>query len=121
MSRKAYHIPDMSNATPSGLVDMLADAREKEAEAKFYAGFYKDALKARWPKELIGKPLEGEKFCAELKVVEATRFDINAARAAAEKDPLLAAYLMKFMVSSEQERLETKERAKVNKAFTGVK
>jgi hypothetical protein len=82
-----YSIPDLSNATDGGLVDMLAIEREKMAEAKFYEGFYKEALKSR----LNGRTsVKGEKFLANITTSESERFDIKQCREDAEKGNQIA-------------------------------
>jgi hypothetical protein len=42
-----FKMPDLSNATPTGLVDMLGDVREQIKDLQKLEGIYKDALSAR--------------------------------------------------------------------------
>lgn len=45
--KKQFKMPDLSNATPGGLVDMLGELREEIADLKKLEGIYKSALEAR--------------------------------------------------------------------------
>lgn len=43
--------PNLENATPNSLVDDLSRVRRMMSRLKKLEGFYKEALKARWPQE----------------------------------------------------------------------
>lgn len=45
--KRAFRMPNLANATPEGLVDMLGDVREQIADLKKLEGIYKEALSAR--------------------------------------------------------------------------
>lgn len=91
--------PDLSNATPEGLVDELGRVRRIMSRFKAYEGFLKEGLKARWPKtedpnkEMImgedGEPrikmvpvtsVRGEIYGAEWSEVTQNRVDMDAIR-----------------------------------------
>jgi hypothetical protein len=95
-----YPTPNLTNMTDMGLVDCLAEARAKEADAKFYAGFYGDALKGRLraTNNLInGYSLKGQKYVACVTVSDVERFDITAAREAAKTDPQVEKFIKRFL------------------------
>lgn len=50
-TKEAFKMPNLENATPSGLIDMLGDVREQIADLKRLEGIYKTALEARLKKE----------------------------------------------------------------------
>ena len=110
---KKYHVPDLSNMTPTGLVDMLADARAKMAEAKFYEEFYKEALKARWAKLDNGQEapeMMGERFCAERSYSTQERFDVTGLRtAAANGDQTAIDVLQKYLKEVPMVQIRTEE------------
>lgn len=83
--KSKYHIPDLSNATPGGLVDLIGDERAKKAEAEFYEKFYKQALEAR--KE--GVIVEGERYIATFVAGSQERIDSDAVRAAFTREELI--------------------------------
>lgn len=45
--KRDFVMPNLANATPGGLVDMLGDVREQIKDLQKYEGIYKDALAAR--------------------------------------------------------------------------
>ena len=47
-----FKMPNLGNATPEGLVDMLGKVREEMADLKKLEGIYKEALEAR----LVAEP-----------------------------------------------------------------
>jgi hypothetical protein len=112
---KRYPIPNMDNMTDGGLVDILADWREKEAEAKFYVGFYKEALKARMADKKSGEKrvMEGEKFVAEITTSVRTTLKTTEIWAAAEAgDEHCKFVCAKYMNETVVETLRTIEKAK---------
>lgn len=42
-----FKVPNLANATPEGLVDMLGEVREQMKDLKKLEGIYKEALEAR--------------------------------------------------------------------------
>jgi hypothetical protein len=95
---KKYDVPKLDNMTDVGLADLIGEYAEKEKEGKFYAGFYKEALKGRLKatqKLVQGTEVLGEKFCATVGLSETFRFDVTACREAAEKGDAEAASVLK--------------------------
>jgi hypothetical protein len=98
MAAKKYPTPNLDNVTDGGLVDILANERAKEKEAKFYAGFYGDALKGRLraQKRLVNEAeVHGENYCGVVSISEPERFDTKGLRAAAEAGDKAAADILK--------------------------
>lgn len=122
---KKYDIPKLDNLTDGGLADLLAEAREKEKEGKFYAGFFGEALKARLKaaKKLTkGTEVIGEEWCATVGISEVERFDVTACKEAAEAGDVEAARVIaKFTKSSEVVQLRTTKLAVPNKVETKSK
>lgn len=52
-----FQMPNLANATPEGLMDMLGDVREQMKDLKKLEGIYKDALEGRL-KTLEDAPVE---------------------------------------------------------------
>lgn len=128
---KTYQLPNLENMTTTGLVDLLADCRERMKEAKFYEGLYKEALAARWPKQEVtieGQTVEkdapevnGEKYVASRQWQDSERIDIKKIRAdAAAGDELAVKIVEKYLTAGGHYTVYTKEKAKVNKALVGV-
>ena len=75
---KKVQLPNLANATPAYLVDLLGETREEMSTLKRQEGWVKQALKARIQK---GQMLvEGTEFEAEISNVVQERFDSEAAR-----------------------------------------
>ncbi len=72
MSKKTFRMPDLSNATPTFLVDELGGVREQIKELQKLEGFYKEALQARSGGKTT---IEGETFVALLTDQTQQRID----------------------------------------------
>lgn len=79
MSREKRILPKLDNATPGFIVDELGKAREQEKEAKFWVGFYKDQLRAKFPN--LTEDVMGEVYCADVVEVVQERFDTERFKA----------------------------------------
>jgi hypothetical protein len=72
--RRKFKMPDLSNATPTFLVDELGKLREQASDLKKLEGVYKQALMAR----LNGKQVvEGEEFVAMISSEKRTSLDTS--------------------------------------------
>jgi hypothetical protein len=111
---KKYDLPNLDNMTPTGLVDLIAEARERQKEAKFYEGVYMERLKAYWPiKDGVPDPeMYGERYCLERKVNSGERLSVTTLRAGADAgDPIAIEALKKYSVPTETVAFYSKERA----------
>jgi hypothetical protein len=105
---KAYRQPNLENVTDSGLVEMIQSYREKIAEAKFYDGFYSEALKAR----RNGRDsIEGEKYVAMFTTTIQERLDTTALKNDAANNPLLQDIVKQYTKPLNVTQLRFKELA----------
>jgi hypothetical protein len=64
------NLPNLQNATPEGLTDIIGDLREQQRDLKQREGIYTEALKGRFPEERR-KGIKGEKW--EMSVAQVTQ------------------------------------------------
>lgn len=71
-------VPDLSNATPSFLIDEIGKIRDQNKENKFYEGIYRKALDARLAKDQL--IVEGDAFIGNFSTSVTERLDLDAVR-----------------------------------------
>ena len=90
-------IPNLSNATPQGLVDQIGELRAEAKRLEFLEGVYKEALKARVTEnELKGlDQILGEIYIGSYEDKRQERIDTAAVREHFANDPETLAKLFK--------------------------
>ena len=85
--KTAVRLPDLSNATPGGIVDMCAPEIEEMNKLKKRTDYFKTGLKARLTDEYLTSKLGpvytvyGEQYVATISTVESSRMDGDKVRA----------------------------------------
>jgi hypothetical protein len=74
------NLPNLENATPGGLIDIIGDLRAQQKELKQREGIYTEALKGRFPTEFAAG-IEGEAFIMNPTTVTQTRLETENVKA----------------------------------------
>ena len=82
-------VPNLANATPGGLIDMLGDIRTEIKRLQFLEGVYKQAIEARvTPLQLKGENLiKGEKYVGHYTNETQERINADLVREKFKDDP----------------------------------
>lgn len=112
---EAKQVPDLSNATPTYLLDEIGRIRAEASRLKFVEGVFKDALRGRISKaQLKGEePILGEKFVGFYEEITQSRIDSDAVRGYFANDPETLARLSKT-ISYPQLNIKPKETSNAN-------
>lgn len=102
MARQKFKLPDLSNATPSFLVDELESCRALQSHYKTLEGVLKQALKARM--ETGATEVKGEKYTAVFTQRSKRSLSSELVIAKFGEEALADCY-----VDSEYEEIRTKE------------
>src|SRR5436190_19384012 len=86
---EAKQVPDLSNATPTYLLDEIGRIRVEANRLKFIEGVFKDALRSRiTTQQLEGvEPIVGERFVGYYEEITQSRIDTEAVREHFKNDP----------------------------------
>lgn len=86
---EAKQVPDLTNATPTFLLDEIGRIRVEASRLKFMEGVYKDALRGRITNaQLHGEePIVGEKYVGYYEDISQVRIDSDAVRGYFANDP----------------------------------
>jgi hypothetical protein len=79
-----YPIPNMENATPQLCIDQIAENRELQKRGKFYEGFHRKILDARWP-EVSKTGMSTDNFKATYTPTVTERISPDAVRSFFDK------------------------------------
>lgn len=107
---EAKQVPDLSNATPTYLLDEIGRIRVESNRLKFIETIFKDALRSRVTgTQLSGEdPIIGERYVGYYEDVTQSRIDADAVRAHFRNDPETLAKLCKT-ISYPQLNVKPKE------------
>jgi hypothetical protein len=78
-STPKVNLPNLQNATPEGLIDIIGDLREQQKDLKQREGVYTEALKGRFPEERKAG-IKGEKWEMVVLPVTQERLDTEAVK-----------------------------------------
>jgi hypothetical protein len=81
-------LPNLENATPGFLLDMIATERAIQKEAKYLEGVYRQALDSR--RDLTAKSVESDTHVGEYVESAQERLDSDAIRESVSHDDLVA-------------------------------
>jgi hypothetical protein len=86
---EAKSVPDLSNATPTFLLDEVGRIRAEANRLKFLEGVYKDALRARITTQQLNgeEPILGDKYVGYYENISQVRIDSEAVREHFRNDP----------------------------------
>jgi len=93
MAAKIKEVPNLGNATPEGLIDMLGDVREQKKRLEFLEGVYKAALEARISEaqQTGSSPVMGETWLGQYSEVTQERISAEKVREVLKNEPTLLA------------------------------
>lgn len=103
---KTRELPNLENATPSFLIDSIAEQREIQKDAKFLEGVYREALTSRLAEGQTA--IEGDKYVGNLSTSDVERIDTEAVRQAFSREELIT---LKFLKVSQVTTLKTLPKA----------
>lgn len=94
---EAKNVPDLSNATPTFLLDEIGRIRVESNRLKFLEGVFKDALRSRIStQQLEGvEPIVGDQFVGYYESMVQRRIDTDRVREHFKNDPATLNTLMK--------------------------
>lgn len=88
-------LPNLENATPGFLLDMIAVEREIQKEAKYLEGIYRQALDSR--RDLSQSSVESDAHVGEYAESTQERLDTDAIRSSVSHDELVARGWLKVL------------------------